>query len=383
VEDGTQGTELYRYGEVTLPINPTFTSGAPAAGTYRTGYLHTFAATSATPVTYSVEGSLPPGLTLNETTGVLSGSPTTIGVSTFTIRATNGAGSATQGVTLTINKAPLTVTASSASRVYGAANPALTVSYSGFVNGETAAVLDTVPTVSTAATAASPAGSYGVTASGGADNNYALTYVNGTLTVNKAPLTVSVANATREVGQPNPDFVISYAGFVNGETPTVLDTIPTATTTADAASPAGSYAITVGGGADNNYALIYVNGTLTVTDEQELVVTPQDPTVTTRLAGAKPLIVGTAAADTVQQITLLAPGGTPVVFQVTANSAGAWTLDTASATAISGSLSPAGFNFGSIIGVQVVSRTAGGALVGSTTTQIAIGYAVVLPMVER
>ena len=43
------------------------------------------------------------------------------------------------GGTLTVTPAALTITADNKSKVYGAALPALTASYSGFVNGDTAA----------------------------------------------------------------------------------------------------------------------------------------------------------------------------------------------------------------------------------------------------
>ncbi len=49
--------------------------------------------------------------------------------------------------TLTVTPAALTITADNKSKVYGAALPALTASYSGFVNGDTAASLSTPPTL--------------------------------------------------------------------------------------------------------------------------------------------------------------------------------------------------------------------------------------------
>ena len=68
--------------------------------------------------------------------------------------------------TLTVTPAALTVTAANETKAYGAANPTLTVSYSGFVNGDTAASLTTPATASTTATAASAVGTYPITASG-------------------------------------------------------------------------------------------------------------------------------------------------------------------------------------------------------------------------
>ena len=60
-------------------------------------------------------------------------------------------------------------------------NPAFTISYVGFKNSETASVIDTPPVASTTATATSNVGTYTISASGGLDNNYAFTYVPGTL----------------------------------------------------------------------------------------------------------------------------------------------------------------------------------------------------------
>ena len=74
---------------------------------------------------------------------------------------------ATATVNLTVNKAILTVTANNASNVYGTANPAFTPTYSGFVNGDTSAVLTGSPSLTTTATAASPVGSYTITAAAG------------------------------------------------------------------------------------------------------------------------------------------------------------------------------------------------------------------------
>ena len=73
--------------------------------------------------------------------------------------------------TLTVTPAALTITANNQTKVYGAALPTLTASYSGFVNGDTSASLTTQPTLTTTATAASHvAGNpYAITASGAVD----------------------------------------------------------------------------------------------------------------------------------------------------------------------------------------------------------------------
>jgi hypothetical protein len=83
-----------------------------------------------------------------------------------------------------VTPALLTVTADDKSKTQGLANPALTASYDGFVNGENTNALTTQVTLSTAADANSPAGTtYPITASGAAAANYTISYVEGTLTV--------------------------------------------------------------------------------------------------------------------------------------------------------------------------------------------------------
>ncbi len=139
--------------------------------------------------------------------------------------------------TLTVNKAALTITAVNTSKLYGAPVPALTASYSGFVNGDTASSLTTPPTLTTTATAASPVGSYSITASGAANPNYSISYNSGTLTVNKAALTITAVNKSKRYGAAVPALTASYSGFVNGDTASSLTTPPTLTTTATGPAP--------------------------------------------------------------------------------------------------------------------------------------------------
>src|SRR5206468_1405530 len=151
-------------------------------------------------------------------------------------------------------------------KTYGAAaNPALTVTYSGFVNGDTAASLTTLPTVSTAATASSHAGTYPITASSAVDADYTISYVAGTLTVNAAALTITADDHTKTYGTTNPVLSVTYSGFVNGDTEATLTTPATATTTATAKSHAGAYSITLSGAVGADYTIVFVPGTLTVT----------------------------------------------------------------------------------------------------------------------
>ncbi len=148
--------------------------------------------------------------------------------------------------TLTITPAPLTITAVDQTMIYGGTLPALTVSYSGLVNGDTPASLTTPPTLTTTATAANHVGSYAINVGGAQDSNYTITYVAGTLTITPAPLTIAAVGQSMTYGGALPALTATYSGFVNGDTSFALTVLPTLTTSATAASHVGSYAITVG-----------------------------------------------------------------------------------------------------------------------------------------
>ena len=122
--------------------------------------------------------------------GLHAGTYTGYLAASFSGDATYAAASAVTAVT--VNQAPLTVTPDNKSRSYGSANPTLTVTYAGFVNGDTAASLTTPPVVLTTATTASKVGTFPITASGAVDPDYTISYVAGTLTVAPLALTCTV-----------------------------------------------------------------------------------------------------------------------------------------------------------------------------------------------
>lgn len=165
---------------------------------------------------------------------------------------------------VTVNKASLTVTASSGSTVYGTAPPAITPTYSGFVNGDTSSSLTTAPTCSTTDKSSSPVGSYPSSCSGAADPNYTIGYVKGSIAVTPAPLKITASSGSITYGGAVPAIIASYSGFVNGDTYTSLTTQPTCTTTATSSSPPGSFSTSCSGASDPNYTITYVSGTLTV-----------------------------------------------------------------------------------------------------------------------
>jgi hypothetical protein len=149
--------------------------------------------------------------------------------------------------------------------VYGAPLPAFTTSYSGFVNGDTPAILGGVLSFTTLATAASRVGSYAITPSGQTSTNYSIAYANGVLSVIKAPLTITAKNAAKTFNTPNPALTWTASGFVNGDGTSVPMPSPPCTTTATTTSPVDTYPITCSGANATNYAISYVSGTLTAT----------------------------------------------------------------------------------------------------------------------
>jgi len=184
------------------------------------------------------------------------------------LASTNYTFSLTNG-TLTIAVAAITVTADNQSRGYGAANPTLTTSCSGFVNGDDASVISGAPVLSVSADTNSPVGTYTIGATTGSlsATNYAFTLVNGSLDVTQVNLTVT-ANAGSKTydGQAySGGNGVSYAGFVNAEDASVLGGTLSYSGTSQGAIAAGSFVITPGGLTSGNYAISFVNGTLTVT----------------------------------------------------------------------------------------------------------------------
>ncbi|MEN3273268.1 MAG: fibronectin-binding autotransporter adhesin [Actinomycetota bacterium] len=179
--------------------------------------------------------------------------------------------------------APLKITGTVATIVYGSAVPAAVPTYAGFINGDSAATLTSRATCTTAATAASNVGTYPVTCTGASSPFYAISYANGAITVGPAPLTVTANSATVVTGQPIPALTTTITGFKNGQTLATsgITGAPVCTTTATVSSPAGTYPITctLGSLAASNYTFTTpVAGTLTIS--------PASPSVTCTGSGS-------------------------------------------------------------------------------------------------
>jgi hypothetical protein len=116
-------------------------------------------------------------------------SATNVGTYTITPSGyTNGLGyslSYTDG-SLAVSAAPLTITAADAAKTYDglAYSGGNGVTYTGFVNSETAAVLGGTLSYGGTAQSATNVGTYTITPSGLTSTNYTISYVNGVLTIN-------------------------------------------------------------------------------------------------------------------------------------------------------------------------------------------------------
>ena len=284
----------------------TLTWPAPAAITYGTALSSAqLNATANVPGTFAYTPSL--GSVLN------AGSGQILSV-TFSPDDVFVYGPATATVSLDVLRAALTIAAQGQTNVYGAALPSFTVSYAGFVNGDSASSLDGPVSLNSAATAGSPVGNYAIVASGAADANYAITHVNATLSVTPATLAIAAGSTSKTYGAANPLLTASYVGLVNGDTAASLDAPLSLTTTATSASGAGAYPITAAGAADANYLISFTPGTLTV-NPASLTIRADDKT---KAAGkANPLLTATYTGfvngDTAAALdvpVLLAPSAT-------------------------------------------------------------------------
>jgi hypothetical protein len=173
---------------------------------------------------------------------------------------------------LSVTQAALTVTAVADSKTYNGLSytGGNGVSYSGFRNNDSSAGLTGTLSFVGNSQGAINAGTYAITPTGLSNPNYAVSFVDGTLTVNKASLTVTADNDSRVYGAANPTFTSTISGFVNGESFSSAGVTGDAsvTTTATATSNVGTYATvpTAGTLAAANYSFnTLVNGSLAIT----------------------------------------------------------------------------------------------------------------------
>ncbi|MGA7498407.1 MAG: MBG domain-containing protein, partial [Isosphaeraceae bacterium] len=174
------------------------------------------------------------------------------GLSNYTIAYVNG--------NLTVNAAALTITATSTSKTYGTLATFIGTAFTetGLVTANGDSITGVTETSAGAPASATVAGSpYSIVPSaavGTGLSNYTIAYVNGNLTVNAAPLTVTPTAESMTYGGTVPALTYTYTGLVNGDTSASFT--GSLATTATSSSNVGSYAITQGTlAATGNYTI--------------------------------------------------------------------------------------------------------------------------------
>ena len=252
------------------------------------------------PVTYAVTSG-DDICTVNATTGEVTLNAT-VGSCTITATVTDIPSciypTKTASYTLTVTPAMLSVTASDYNGTYDGTAHGITVTCDGATikyrttdSGEYD--LTENPTYSTV-------GTYTVYYQVTRDKYPTVTGSN-TVSISKAMLTATAADASRDYGSNNPTFTVNVTGFVNGETAATAAgyTAPTASTVATPSSNVGDYAITPSGGSATNYDFTYVNGTLTINKVDPTYTAPTAKTGLTFTGSAQTLIyAGSATGGT-------------------------------------------------------------------------------------
>ena len=173
---------------------------------------------------------------------------------------------------VTVVKIPLTAHVANTTKVYGDANPEFNITYSGFRDGDSEVGFSVPASISTIVDNSSKVGKYDIVASGAVSDKYEISYIPGTLTITKAPLSISAGNYTKKQGDAMPVFKASYAGFKNGENESVLTKQPVFSCEANEASAPAEYAVTISGADAENYDISYEQGRLTVVEADAVVV---------------------------------------------------------------------------------------------------------------
>ena len=106
-------------------------------------------------------------------------------------------------VTANVMEQRAIIKAKNTTRKYGEANPVFEYTIEG-------PAIEGKPEITCEATATSPVGTYPMVIKKGSVTNYNDTYVNGVLTITKAPLSVRAGTYTKKQGEDNPEFTLTY-----------------------------------------------------------------------------------------------------------------------------------------------------------------------------
>jgi Synergist-CTERM protein sorting domain-containing protein len=309
------------YTAPTAPVIITETANLPV-GTVGVSFDEIIIATGTVPLSWDIAtGALPAGLSLNASTGVISGTPTTAGASNFRIRVTNAAGADSKDLTIYINTvtptAP-TITSANNTTVTNGTNSSFQVTATGTMP-ITFGLSGTVPTGVSIGSTNGLMGILGTVAAG--TYNFSITAANGvspnasqdfTLTVNAAPVPPTITTTSL----PNGTVGIAYNQTLtaSGDTPISWDitagTLPAGLTLSSAgvitgtpSAPGSSdFTVRATNGAGNNTRVLSIDIIPGVAGTPPTITTVSLPNGT----------VGTAYSQ-----TLTATGDTPMSWDIT------------------------------------------------------------------
>ena len=171
---------------------------------------------------------------------------------------------------LTVTPRAATVTMDDAEKIYGDADPKFTYTTKGLVEGES------LSDVEISRAEGENVGTYKVSVSlaEGANSNYTLTVVPGTLTISPKEVTLAVTNIKKKFGETDPELKYTVDGIASfGGVEDVLEGV---SLTREKGEDAGEYAITatVDAKKNPNYVITTTDGKLTITaNDDEIVVT--------------------------------------------------------------------------------------------------------------
>ena len=166
----------------------------------------------------------------------------------------------------TVDSQPiLTITASSATMTFGSPYPGIEPSYTGFLGSDTEYSLAIRPRCDSDASKVLMVGSFRSSCSGASSDTYTFNYVDGSIQVNKALLTITASSATMTEGGTVPTITPTYSGFVFSQTESALTLAPNCSTTATNTSPAGTYPSSCSCASAIDYSISYIAGSVTVT----------------------------------------------------------------------------------------------------------------------
>ena len=292
----TTGGSLANLAPITPGTTYYYVAWSNVNGTWQHGAIQTVTTMTPQTITFdpiadmtygdadlSLNASASSGLAVSfDASGTCSVAGTTLhitGAGTCDITASqagNTSFDAAADATRSFNVAPaaLTITADNLSKAYGASDPTLTASYSGFVNGDDSSSLTSPVTL--VRDLGEDAGNYAITASGAADSNYSITYVPGTFTITPTPVIISLSDLAQDYDGTSKSATVTTD-------PTGVSTSVTYDGSATAPTNVGSYAV-VATVDDPNYSGSTA-GTLVISDVTPPVITGTPTDITTEATG--------------------------------------------------------------------------------------------------